>query len=63
MVDNLHETAEERHARIMRQVFTSLMLSSEAIAQSREAVVRSRELLAKTKAAAESPNGLHPPPK
>jgi hypothetical protein len=52
MADNLHETAEERHARIVRQCIVSLMLSAEAIAQSREAVARSRELLRKTKAAA-----------
>jgi hypothetical protein len=64
MVDNPHEeTGEERHARIMRQSFVSVMLSSELAARSREAAARSRELLRKTKAVAESPNGLHPPPK
>jgi len=45
MADNPRETAEERNARLMRPCTVSLMLSSEAIAQSREAVARSRELL------------------
>jgi hypothetical protein len=45
MVDDPYETAEERHARIMRE-------SAEAIRQYREAIARTRELLRKTKAAA-----------
>jgi hypothetical protein len=49
MADNPHETAEERHARFMRQSFVSVMLSSELEARSREAAARR-----KTKAAAKS---------
>jgi hypothetical protein len=45
MVDDPHETAEERHARIMRE-------SAEAIRQYREATARMRELLREAKAAA-----------
>jgi hypothetical protein len=58
MIRNPDETAEERHARIMRQCTESLMLSSEVIAQSREAIARSRERLRATEAAVKHPPGL-----